>query len=181
MDGHRVVRTILVVEDDQLLLAAYKRTFEHIGALEVVTATNVAIAKRLARKHRPDLCVVDMQLGCESGIELIKELRAHDRDLQIVLVTGHGSLEAGAEAVRAGADHVMAKPAYAKEILERVHGGSALKEFDPMGTATKERCIWEHAQRVLRDCDGNRSEAARRLGVDRGTLQRWLDAPAPRR
>ncbi len=46
-------------------------------------------------------------------------------------------------------------------------------------TPTLDRAIWEHVQRVFHDCKGNRSEAARRLRIDRGTLNRWLNRPTP--
>ncbi len=176
-----MVRTVLVVEDDQHLLAAYKTTIERARGVRALTATTVASAHAMARKHRPDVCIVDFQLGCESGIDLIVALRAEYPQARFVLVSGYSSTEVAVAAMKAGACDVMSKPCTAAEIMRRVMGdaselpGSAVPE-----TPSMNRCIWEHAQRVLNDCGGNRSEAARRLKIDRGTLQRWLDRPAPK-
>ena len=171
----RELRRVLIVEDDERLLAAYTRAFQ-ATPLDVVTATNAAEARGRAQETNPDMCVIDYQLpGGESGLQLISGLRHRDPLVTLVFVTGYGYMELGAEAARHGADHVLAKPVHVAEILSRVAGSLV----DDSATASDARARWEHIQRVLQDSGGNRSEAARRLGLSRGTLQRWLDRPAP--
>jgi two-component system response regulator RegA len=176
METKRVVCTVLFVDDDERLLATYKSCVERAGVSRAFTATTREAAIALAAEHHPDVCVVDLQLGCESGLDLIRELRAADPGVALVLISGYGCMQTGADAVRAGADHVLAKPVTLSEIMACLAGAPA----PAVDTASLDRAIFEHMQRVLGDCAGNRSEAARRLRVDRGTLQRWLDRPAPR-
>lgn len=173
----RTIQTVLVVDDDAKLLEAYTRALERVGGKRALAAGSADEARSLFRAHRPEVCIVDMQLPCgESGIGLIRELRALDARAVMVLVTGYGSMEVGAEAVQAGANHVLAKPIRLQEILQRILGAAPPANHD---TPSLDQAIWEHMHRVLADCQGNKSEAARRLGVDRGTLQRWLERASP--
>ena len=170
-------RSVLVVEDDELLLASYASSLGRRGHAPVVTANTAAKARLLLAAAEPDLAIIDLQLSDGNGLELIRFARAKYPSIEIVLVTGYGSLEIGAEAIRAGANHVIAKPVGINEILQRL---TCATDAIAAETPTADRAMWEHVKRVLRDCNGNQSEAARRLGIDRGTLARWLNRPAPR-
>jgi two-component system response regulator RegA len=174
------IEMVLVVDDDAKLLESYLRAIERVGGKRAIAAASADEARALFRAHRPTVCIVDMQLpGGESGIGLIRELRAQDPRAMLVLVTGYGSMEVGAEAIRSGANHVLAKPVRLQEILQRILGLVPTQTSGPSGTPSLDQAIWEHMHRVLADCQGNKSEAARRLRVDRGTLQRWLDRTSP--
>jgi two-component system response regulator RegA len=87
------------------------------------------------------------------------------------------------EAVRLGAVHYLTKPADLEEImaaLERRAQGEATPE-PPSEVASLARIEWEHINRVLTDCGGNISQAARLLGLHRRSLQRKLAKyPVPR-
>lgn len=171
-------RTLMVVEDDPKLLASFVHALERMLDAVVAGASSIAEARQVLHTLRPDACIVDFQLPDGSGVELIQELRAQLPHTRIALITGYGSMEVGADAVRAGADRVMAKPVTVSEIMSRLYGSPQASR--PTETPTADRAMWEHMQRVLADCGGNRSLAARKLRIDRGTLQRWLDRAAPR-
>jgi two-component system response regulator RegA len=171
------VRSALVVDDDARVLAALVGAIKKIG-VPALGASSLAQARELVRTFAPNMCIVDLQLPDGSGLHLIQELRAAFADARIALLTGYGSMDVGAMAIRAGADVVIAKPATASEIMQRIYS-DAVVHIDLRETASVDRAVWEHVQRVLHDCGGNKSLAARRLRVDRGTLKRWLAREAP--
>jgi two-component system response regulator RegA len=171
-------RSALVVDDDARVLAALVGAIKK-GGVNARGASTLAQARDLVRTFTPDTCVVDLQLPDGSGLHLIRELRAAYAGARIALLTGYGSMDVGAMAIGAGADVVIAKPATASEILRRIYGEPAAEHVDVRETASVDRAVWEHVQRVLHDCGGNKSLAARRLRVDRGTLKRWLAREAP--
>ncbi len=172
------IRSVLVVEDDVQLLATYQQVLARTGNFVVSGASTVEAAKAVAREHRPDAAIVDMNIAGESGIELMVALREQDPDIRLVLISGYNSIESTVAAMRAGALDVLCKPVTAAELVKRLNGEPA-SSVPATDTPTLDRAIWEHVQRVVQDCNGNRSEAARRLRIDRGTLQRWLSRPAP--
>jgi two-component system response regulator RegA len=166
---------VLVVDDDEQVLASFERLVGRTRT--VLTAKTGRAGAELARRHKPDLVIVDLQLRNESGIDVIRSLKLEHPAMTAVLISGYASVDVAVRAMRAGADDVVSKPITWREILRR---------FDETGdpphtidTPTLERAQWEHIQRVLADCDGNVSMAARKLGMWRSTLQRWLRRHAP--
>ena len=104
------------------------------------------------------------------------KLKAADPATRIVVLTGYGSIATAIEAVRRGATHYLTKPADADEILaafDREQREPA-KRQPPRQPMSLDRVEWEHINRVLVDCGGNMSEAARVLGLHRRSLQRKL-------
>jgi two-component system response regulator RegA len=169
------VRRVLIVDDDVVVLRGFRRAFEHIVS-EVETATTVEAALSLARERPSELCIVDFQLGGSSGLELIRTLRVEFPASILVLMTGYGSMQIATQAIRAGANECVAKPVTVREIVERIGGES----LTPIETPSADRALWEHVTRVLGDCNGNKSETARRLKKPRSWLQRFLARSAPR-
>jgi two-component system response regulator RegA len=94
------------------------------------------------------------------------------------MLTGYGSIATAVQAVREGAVGYLPKPADADEILAALNGTNTAKAA-AVETPSLARAEWEHIQRVLTDCGGNISEAARRLGIHRRSLQRKLHKYPP--
>lgn len=170
----RILPTILVVEDDDALRGVLVKAFDARG----YDARGVADAKAalaLAREDSPEMAVVDLRLADESGLDVVRELKAIDASTAIVVLTGYGSIATALESIRLGAVHYLTKPTDPDRILAAFERGLAARPRDlPIDTPSLARVEWEHLQRVLTDCDGNISEAARKLGMHRKSLQRKL-------
>ncbi|HWO19127.1 MAG TPA: response regulator [Kofleriaceae bacterium] len=177
MGERRVIRSVLAVDDDEQILGGYRRGFGKERT--VLTTADPATARQIARRERCELAIVDLRLKGESGISLTRDLKVDVPEMLIVLCSGYLSVEVAVAAVHAGADAVLFKPITARDILRRVEEGTVV-EPDLEDTPTLARAEWEHITRVLADCNGNISLAARRLGIYRSSLQRRLRKFAPR-
>ena len=130
-----------------------------------------------ARSDSPELAVVDLRMPGRSGLELVRELKALDPATRVVVLTGYGSIATAVDAMQLGAD---ALPAQARRRrrdprrLRRGRGRGAGVRRRRCRRPSLARAEWEHINRVLADCGGNISEAARRLGIHRRSLQRKL-------
>ena len=167
----------MAVDDDEHILGGYRRGFGR--ERDVHATTDPAMARELARSEPIDLAIIDLRLKGDSGIALTRDLRRERPDLLIALCSGYLSVEIAVAAVHAGANAVLFKPITPREILRRMEEGPAF-EPDLDDTPTLARAEWEHITRVLADCNGNVSLAARRLGIYRSSLQRRLRKFAPR-
>ncbi len=174
-------RTILVVDDDRTFADRLTRAFADRG-WQAHTAYSVAGGRAEGLRCTPDVAVIDLKMHDGSGLELLKALREDVPDVEVILLTGYGSVATAVDAIRLGARNYVAKPAHADMILAALERGRAEPLLPPEPTyeaPSLARTEWEHIQRVLADCDGNVSKAARVLGVHRRTLQRKLNTDPP--
>lgn len=173
----RLPSVVLLVDDDRTFLSTVSREFAR-RHWHVATAASGPEATAAARAHRPAVIILDMMLGEGSGIDLIEQLRQEAPDSRIVMTTGHPSLDTAVEAMRRGAHHYVPKPCNVAGLLAAVQTEPAPPRGSPAhaSLAQSERA---HINRVIAACDGNISEAARRLGMHRRSLQRKLRKHVP--
>jgi two-component system response regulator RegA len=166
-------RRLLIVEDDDVLRRRIARAFRERG-FEVREAADAAEATRLAGAEPSTHALVDLRLPGASGLGVVKALVAADQQTAVVVLTGYGSIATALEAVRLGARHYLTKPADVDEILAAFDTELSGSPREPSPVPSLARVEWEHINRVLADCGGNISEAARVLGIHRRSLQRKL-------
>ena len=166
-------RSLLIVDDDGPFRSRLVRAFGDRG-FDVRGAGDYHEALAMARAETPELALVDLRLPGQSGIDLIDALKQLDPTTTIVVLTGYGSITTAVESVRVGATSYLTKPVDADQILA-AFDASPRGDSRPLPPGQPlARVEWEHIQRVLADCDGNVSQAARILGIHRRSLQRKL-------
>ncbi|MCK6371236.1 MAG: response regulator transcription factor [Gammaproteobacteria bacterium] len=168
--------TILVVDDDEIFCGVLARSLERRG-FNVSAARSVPEAQQLVQKNRPEFAVVDLRIGTDSGLQLIRVLAGLTPPTKSVVLTGYGSIATAVEAIKLGAIQYLTKPVEVDEILTALQGAlPAVGETPPEHPKplSVRRAEWEHIQRVLTEHGGNISAAARALGIHRRTLQRKL-------
>jgi len=172
----------LIIDDDEVFRERLCRAFRLRG-WEAYEAAAADLALAAARDFSPDLAVVDLRLSGESGLDIVRALRGLDSTISIIMLTGYGSIATALEAVKCGADHYLSKPVDVDQIIaaydssgQSVPAGARL----PASVPSLGRVEWEHIQRVLTDCGGNVSQAAKLLGLHRRSLQRKLSKYPPR-
>ena len=174
--------SLLVVDDDEVFRERLARAFSDRG-YDVRTAADYDEAVAAARDESPELAVVDLRMPGRSGLEVVRDLKELDSSTNVVVLTGYGSIATALDAVRLGATHYLTKPADVDDILLAFSRGDEPPPAlpDEIEAPSLARAEWEHINRVLSDCDGNISEAARRLGIHRRSLQRKLQKYPPRK
>jgi two-component system, response regulator RegA len=176
---------ILVVDDDVTFRERLCKALSRRGH-DVEQAGCVAGARRVVETAgvRFEGCIVDLRLPGESGLEFVHWLGDLCPACSILVLTGFGSIATAVQAIRLGATDYLTKPADADQILgallraKREEARDAVE--DPAFFPSLDRVEWEHMQRVLQECAGNISMAARKLGIERRTLQRKLQKLPPR-
>jgi two-component system, response regulator RegA len=174
-------RRLLLVDDSFAFRERLARAFRERG-FEVQTAGSHQEAMEKAPEFRPELAVVDLRMPGPSGLDLLRDLKQLDSTIRVLVLTGFGSIATAIDAVRLGATNYLPKPADADDILAAFQRGDTDVSTPPETdheVPSLARAEWEHIHRVLADCGGNISEAARRLGIHRRSLQRKLRKRAP--
>ena len=164
-------RRLLLVDDDEPFRNRLAKALAARG-YEVREACDGHQALQACGEQSYAFAVVDLRMDGLSGLELIEALHRLHADVRIIVLTGYGSIPSALNAVRLGASDYLTKPVDADQVDQALQG---CRETSTATTVpTLARLEWEHIQRVLHDCDQNVSEAARKLGMDRRTLQRKL-------
>ena len=170
-------RSLLLVDDDEVHRTRLARALSSRG-YEVREAACLQDAVTAADAETPEWALVDLRLPDGSGLEVVRHLKTVDPTTLVVVLTAYGSIATALDAIRLGATHYLTKPADVDEILAGFSRadrppGTALGDVE-YETPSLARVEWEHLNRVLADSGGNVSEAARRLGLHRRSLQRKL-------
>ena len=113
------VAAVLVVDDDDafrgVLVAELTRM--HFSAAGVATADE---AIRYVAEHEPDVALLDLRLGGASGIDVLRRIRDTSPSTDVIILTGHGTIDTAVDAIRLGAFDYLAKPCPLDELDVRI-------------------------------------------------------------
>ena len=110
---------VLVVDDEEQFLKVFSQRLQGRG-MKVDTANTGEEALERAKKKDFDAIILDMAMPGMSGIETLKRIKSENPDLQIIMLTGHGTVEKGVEAMKLGAGDFLEKPAGLDKILAKI-------------------------------------------------------------
>ena len=119
------MKRVLIVDDEVNIGRSLKLILEREG---YAVSTCLTAAEAKAVSSRPDLYMIDVRLPDESGIDLVRALRAHEVSAPIVMISGHGAIADAVEAIRAGAYDFLEKPLSRDKVLLSLH--NALEQAD---------------------------------------------------
>ncbi|SFR62508.1 two-component system, response regulator RegA [Marinobacter daqiaonensis] len=162
----------LVIDDDPTFAGTLARSLGRRG-IEALTAHTSQQAMDRLNNERIRRCVLDLNLAGESGLQLLPRLLEKRPGLEVLVLTGYGSIATAVETIRKGAINYLCKPVTVGQIMEGFEPDRpepALRSQPP----SVEELEWEHIQRVLAEQEGNVSATARALNMHRRTLQRKL-------
>lgn len=110
---------ILVVDDSRPTLDLVQRNLSSKG-FDVYTCTGVRDAVLFLDNSTIDLIITDYKMPGQSGLDLIRYVREHIDDIEIIMITGYPDIEGAVQAVRDGADEYLVKPFTDEELLAAV-------------------------------------------------------------
>ena len=128
---------LLVVDDDDAFREAMELEFSDRG-YRVFAAPTIGLRSGLAAVHRPAYAVVDLRLGGERGLEVLKDLVERHPNIRAIVLTGYGSIATAIEAVKLGAHHYLTKPCEPDAIEEAFNRGPG----DPNVSVPEKPCRW---------------------------------------
>lgn len=103
-------RHLLVVDDEADMLVLLKRSLEPDLECQVVTAASGETAVQHLKENAFDLVLADIKMPGMNGLELLEEIKRHNPELTVVMMTAHGDIETAVEAMKRGAYDYITKP-----------------------------------------------------------------------
>ncbi len=114
-------KRILIVEDNELNMKLLRDVLEAYGYTTITTGEGAA-SFNLAREHRPDLILMDLQLPDISGYDAVRQLKDNEetRPIPVVAVTAFAMVGDERKALTCGCDAYLAKPILLRDFLDLV-------------------------------------------------------------
>ena len=181
---------LLLVDDHPLVAQGLQAVIEHDSEFEIAGyATNGADALRICGEVDPDMVLVDLRLPGESGLDIIKALRAADHQAKYVVLTSSVAVHEVREALEIGVDGYVLKEALPEELLGalrriaqgRKHFDSGVTEVLVQGGSPDAALLAELTDReaeVLRELAAGRSnrKIADRLYITENTVKKHISS-----
>jgi two-component system response regulator (stage 0 sporulation protein F) len=102
-------KRLLIVDDQVGIRILLLEVFSTEG-YETFQAANGRTALDIVRNHRPDLVLLDMKIPGMDGLEILKQIKEHDRTIKVIMMTAYGELDMIKEATDLGALMHFTKP-----------------------------------------------------------------------
>lgn len=170
---------VLVIDDDNVFRHSLVRALQRHNLTLIDTGQSAAVL-RLAREHRPNFVLLDLNLGEDSGINLIAPLRRILPSCRIVVLTGCGDLSVAVNCIKQGAADYLVKPVETSAILSTLFKGDLSGRMLPSSERMPLDALeWAHIRQVLVENEGNITRTAEILKMHRRTLQRKLSKFQP--
>lgn len=136
--------SILIVDDELPILKTLSGILSDEG-FEVATAQTGYDALKSIGQNYPDLVLLDIWMPGMDGIETLKEIRKDYPYLPVVLITGHGSVEAAVQAVKLGAYDFIEKPLSIDKVVVTINNALNFRRLEEEYRYLRKKTLEKHS------------------------------------
>ncbi len=108
---------LLIVDDEKDIVNALVRVLGSIEGLDVLTAYNGIEGYEVCQREHPDAILTDLKMPGMDGLELLEKVKDLNESIQVVMITGHGTIDDAVRAIKKGAYDFIQKPFKKQEII----------------------------------------------------------------
>jgi len=105
-----VTTKVLIIDDEEAICVLFAALLKQYGCYQIVTTTDGRKVMDLLRGERFDVVLMDMRMPAITGSDLLRQITQAFEELPVIIVTGHGTIEAAVESMQAGAADFVTKP-----------------------------------------------------------------------
>jgi DNA-binding NtrC family response regulator len=110
---------LLLVDDEEQFLTTAKKLMDKRG-LNTFVCTNGFDALRILKERRIDVVLLDLKMPGIGGVEVLRKIKQNHPQVEVILLTGHASVESAVEGLKIGAFDYLLKPSTIPDILDKV-------------------------------------------------------------
>ncbi len=112
----------VLIADDEVEFASTLVTRLQLRSFETTMVNSGEAALAAVQQSQPDVLLLDLKMPDLDGLEVLARLKQDHSRLKVIILTGHGSLEAGQEGMKLGAYDYVMKPVDLQRLIEKIEG-----------------------------------------------------------
>jgi two-component system nitrogen regulation response regulator NtrX len=132
--------SVLVVDDEPSILRSLHGVLADEG-YDVLTAPNGYEALKIIEEESPDLVLLDIWMPGMDGIETLKEIKKNNPFLQVVIISGHGTIETAVRATKLGAYDFIEKPLSIEKVMVAINNALKYQRIEEENRLLKRRTL----------------------------------------
>jgi two-component system nitrogen regulation response regulator NtrX len=139
-----VFPTILAVDDEVTILDSLSGILSDEG-FEVLTASNGYEALKIIDEESPDLVLLDIWMPGIDGIETLREIKRTNPFLQVVIISGHGTIETAVKATKLGAYDFIEKPLSIEKVVVTINNALNFRQLEEENRFLRKKTLERHS------------------------------------
>jgi len=135
--------SILIVDDEPSILKSLSGLLSDEG-FEVQTATNGYEALKIIDTESPDLVLLDIWMPGIDGIETLKEIKKNNPYIQVIIISGHGTIETAVKATKLGAFDLIEKPLSIDKVIVAINNALNFRRLEEENRYLRKKTLDKH-------------------------------------
>ena len=136
--------SLLIVDDEPFILQSLSGILSDEG-FEVSTASNGYEALKLIEEQSPDLVLLDIWMPGLDGIETLKEIKKNNSHIQVIIITGHGTIETAVKATKLGAFDLIEKPLSIDKVIVTINNALNFRRLEEENRYLRRKTLEKHS------------------------------------
>ena len=139
-----MIASVLIVDDEQSIVQSLSGLLSDEG-FEVSAAVNGYDALKAIQSDSPDLVLLDIWMPGMDGIETLKEIKKFNPQIQVIIITGHGTIETAVKATKLGAFDLVEKPLSIDKIILSINNALNFKRLEEENKYLRTKTLEKHS------------------------------------
>jgi two-component system nitrogen regulation response regulator NtrX len=139
-----VFPSVLIVDDEPSILQSLSGLLSDEG-FDVLTASNGYEALKLIDRESPDLVLLDIWMPGIDGIETLQEIKKDNPFIQVIIITGHGTIETAVKATKSGAFDFIEKPLSIDKVIVAINNSLNFRRLEEENRYLRKKTIEKHS------------------------------------
>lgn len=136
--------TIMIVDDEPSILRSLEGLLTDEG-FEVATASNGYAALQQIQTDAPDLILLDIWMPGLDGLETLKEIKKDNPHIQVIMITGHGTIDTAVQATKLGAFDFIEKPLAFERVIVAINNALNFRRLEEENRYLRRKSIDKNA------------------------------------
>ncbi|MCJ7687518.1 MAG: response regulator [Desulfobacteraceae bacterium] len=145
---------MMLVDDEKRFLSTTKKLLSRKG-YDVLTATSGTEALEELRAHNIHVVILDVKMPGMDGIETLKAIKRTYPLVEVIMLTGHGTVDSAVEGLKSGATDYLTKPTDVQDLIEKAEEAFEKRQvLEDKIRVAQSRTIGKSAREILRATEG---------------------------